>query len=420
MIKTYRAKSLFQNYFAIRGNPIAFLSEVLGNCGDFARFSIFTFRFYVVNDPELVREALVEKPGILIIKGGVSGGLARLIGKGILTNHGEKWRESRRGLQPLFHQDLIAGYPRRMESLTQESLDRWKTKYEGRAFPINREILSLSFRITCSTLFSYLPTFEEAEECADAIWTLQSDGMSRYMKGRDFTPWIPSSVNRRVNRACRALRQLARKAIDHGADQPIDEILSILFAGTESPANSLCWALKLLEENEGWLKKLRAFVASERPAAEPENFDILSQVLSEVVRLYPAGWAFERFASEDTSLGGETIPKGSRLLFSPFLLHRNVRFWKNPEVFDPGRFSKETGAAENVPKYAYLPFGAGPRSCIGSRMAWMEMRIILGMILAQTDWQTSAAQGGAPLSALGSFKIRLNHPLSVKLRFGSN
>ena len=226
-----------------------------------------------------------------------------------------------------------------------------------------------------------------------------------------------SDLNRRVNRARTTLVRLARQAVAHGASQPPDEILSILFAGTESPATTLCWALQLLEDHPAWRDRLLEPGSRDDPSAPTDDGDVLAQVLSETIRLYPAGWAFERCAAQELTLGGERIRKGSRLLFSPFLLHRNPRFWREPEKFDPARFTQAFTAPAGVPKYAYLPFGAGPRSCIGSRMAWLEMRITLTMILARCRWKIAGPPAGAPLTPDGSFKLRLNHPLSVRLDF---
>ena len=420
MITVYRGCNRVQSYFRVRADPIAFLSEVVRECGDFARINMLALRFYLVNDPALIREALVEKSESLIIKGGASRGLARLIGDGILTNRGERWRESRTGLQPLFHQGALTSYLPIMAARVQESLDRWRTRFSGAAFSIDRELLALSCRITCSTLFRYLPSFDEAEEFADAIRVLQLDGMKRFMDGADFLSWIPLPRNRKVNGARAALIRLAQRAVDAGAGQPLDEILSILFAGTESPVNTLCFALKLLEDHPDWQQKLRAELARLDPAAlfkDVESHNLLSQVISESIRLYPAGWAFERYAFEDVLLGGERIRRGARLLFSPFLMHRNARFWREPERFDPLRFSKGPGAVEGVPRYGYMPFGAGPRSCIGSRLALAEMRITLGMIVQQCRWKVEHRAGDLPLAAEGSFKLRLSRRLLITTDF---
>ena len=147
--------------------------------------------------------------------------------------------------------------------------------------------------------------------------------------------------------------------------------------------------------------------------------DLLDKILAEMVRLYPAGWAFERCACEATSLGGEPIAKGTRLLFSPFLLHRNPRVWKNPEDFDPDRFQESITAPAGIPKYGFLPFGAGPRSCIGARMVWTEMRLILKALVGQCQLTLDLPTGEPALQPGGSFKIRLNQPLRARADFYS-
>jgi len=402
VLNTHREKYPLQSYFLLKRDPISFLSGVSADCGDFARIGIFTSSFYLVNDPDLIREALVEKNEALIIKGGVSRGLARLIGNGILTNRGENWRKSRKTLQPLFNQDSLESHARIIPTRVQESLDRWKSKFSGEPFEISLELLMLSTRITCSTLFRYVPSFDEAEKFSQAILILQNDGMNRHMIGLDLAEWIPLPINGRVKRARRALRELAEKCIASGADQPIDEILSILFASTESVTNTLCWTMKLLDDHPDFQSKLT------------KSDDTLSQVISETLRLYPAGWAFERFADLETSLGGVRIPRGSRLLFSPFLLHRNPRFWKNPDSFDPERFSGQPLSPIGVPKYAYLPFGAGPRSCIGGRLAWAEISTILQMLYTQYRWKIESIPNEPPFEPRGAFKIRLSGPLMAR------
>src|ERR1700730_11957638 len=123
MLKTYHGRHPLQNYFAIRENPIAFLSNVLKECGDFALIRIFAFRFYLINDPNIIRETLIEKNNVLVIEGGVSRGLARLIGNGILTNHGDQWRQSRHNLQPLFRQEALESYFSIVTERVQESLN---------------------------------------------------------------------------------------------------------------------------------------------------------------------------------------------------------------------------------------------------------------------------------------------------------
>jgi cytochrome P450 len=294
----------------------------------------------------------------------------------------------------------------------QESIERWKTEFAGQSFSINRELLALTFRILCSTLFQYLPSFEESLEFSDAMWVLQSDGMTRFTNGGDLLPWLPLPRIRRVNQAVLQLKQIAQNIIASGCVIPLDEIRSLLFAGTESPANTLCWSLKLLEDSPHWRDELLKCDLSDD---NMERFDSLSKIICETMRLYPAGWAFERHTCENTTLGGEPITKGTRLFFSPYYLHRNEKYWQQPEVFDPHRFVNSATIVPGVPKYGYLPFGAGPRSCIGGRLAWAEMRIAMAMIVSQCRLQIINPAGTPPLSPLGSFKMKLSRPVFVNL-----
>ena len=396
-------------YFAIRRDPLAFLAELQKECGDFARFRILTLGFCLINDPRLIREALIEKSETLVIQGGTSAGLARLIGHGILTNRGEHWQSSRQSLQPLFQAEAIDTYQQTIHARTEESLAHWRNKYGNQPFPLSRELLALSFRIKCSTLFNHLPTFAEAELFAEAVGVMQLDGMKRYLRGFDFLPWLPLPINWRVYRAVAAVRRIAQ-SIRPNTRQTTDEIRSILFAGTESPANTLCWAIVLLDRHPEWTERMRAHAAAPTPAIGTD-IDVISQILNEVMRLYPAGWAFERYAPEESSLGGEPIRKRTRLFFSPFLLHRNPRFWSEPEKFDPGRFANGTNASAGIAAFSFLPFGAGPRSCIGARLAMSEMRIVLTKLYAQARWKVI---GQTPVP-VGSFKIRLHCPLEVQM-----
>lgn len=416
MIETYQGRNPWQTHRAIKQDLISLLSEVSRDCGDFVRIRTPFSSFYFVNEPDLIHEALVNNSEALILKGGAAASLAHLIGNGILTNHGQRWRESRRGLQPLFHQNAAA-FPAIMQARVQESLARWRTHFPGQPVPLSQELLALSFRILCSTLFETLPSFEDAAEFAGAMAVLQSDGMTRYLNGGDLVRSWPLPLNRRINRAKATLLRLARAAAVGKQSPPVEEILSLFFAGTESPANTLLWAFQLLAGHPEWRRKLAAPPGN--PGADPgapgENTDALSQVLSETLRLYPAGWAFERYAAREIALGGERIKRGARILISPFHLHRNPRLWSEPGQFNPARFQEAFTAPAGMDKYSYLPFGAGPRSCIGSRMAWLEMRIILPALVAEFDWPADPVPDWAP-TPVGSYKLRLSQATSARMR----
>jgi enediyne biosynthesis protein E7 len=406
-----RAPGPFESWQRVRTDILAFLSDLARDGDGFIPFRVLAFPYVLVNDPALIKEALVDQSETLIIKGGASAGLSKLIGHGILTNRGDDWRKSRAALQPLFNTSVLKAHLGTMAARIDESFERWRTGFTGQSVPLQRELLALSIRITCSTLFGYVPALEEADAAAGAITVLQREGMERYLDGLDHVRWLPVPLNRTVEGAVAELRGLAERAARAGCTQTVDEMLSILFAGTESPVNTLCFALKLLEDAPEWLERLRALPPTDGWEGV-ERLDPLAQVMSEALRLFPAGWAFERYASKQTTLGGQRVPKGMRLLFCPYVLHRNVRFWREPERFDPARFGSSPYAADGEPKHCYLPFGAGPRSCIGSRLAWAELRLMLQALVTRCDWKIDGA-----LTAEGSFKIRLSRPMTAALRF---
>src|SRR5262249_20728824 len=147
-------------------------------------------------------------------------------------------------------------------------------------------------RIICSTLFQYRADFEESLEFADAMWILQTDGMIRFTNGGDLVPWLPLPRIHRVNKAASTLKQISKNIIASGCPLLLDEIRSLLFAGTESPANTLCWSLKLLDDSPQWQETISETDLSNESI---ERFDVLSQIICETMRLYPPGWAFERY-----------------------------------------------------------------------------------------------------------------------------
>lgn len=419
MIPRWRGTGAIGDYRRVTTDPVGFLADVARAHGDFVRIDFLNLRFYLVNDPALIHEALVEKSEALIIMGGVSRGLARLIGDGILTNRGERWRESRARLKPLFNQAALAAHTEGLVDRVKETLERWRTTFADEPVDLHRELLALSCRIECSVLFDYLPSFEQALSFADAIRVLQREGMDRFLAGGDLTPWLPTSRNRTIAGALATLARLALDINTHGSPQPVEEILSLLYAGTESPVTTLCFALAELEQHPDWHARLQEEVLARE---EPDPFrggtgaEVLDQVLNECLRLYPAGWAFERCAAEAVTLGGEPIAKGARLVFCPQLLHRSPKFWRDPDRFDPSRFAQGPNV-EGVPKYGFLPFGAGPRSCIGSRLAMAQMRVVLRMIVSECRWRTEPRPDEPPLRPEGSFKLRLSQEPRVRVQF---
>jgi cytochrome P450 len=164
-----------------------------------------------------------------------------------------------------------------------------------------------------------------------------------------------------------------------------DEVMTLVLAGFETTANALTWTLYLLSKHPEVARKLEqeaASVLGGRAATFEDlpRLELTERVLQEAMRLYPPAWCFERAAVDADEVGGYAIPAGTTIAVCPYVLHRNPSYWDDPETFDPDRFSPERGAARS--RFAYLPFGDGPRICIGKAFAMMEAKIVLSMIYA--------------------------------------
>jgi enediyne biosynthesis protein E7 len=395
-------------YAALKGDLIACLGRVQREAGDFVRVPLPFRAFYLVTDPKLMREALAKKSDELILHGGAAGSLARLIGHGTFTNPDEDCRRNRTTPHLLpggYDPDEAAKIVRR---LTAETIARWRTRPASTALPLNRELVALSCRILYAVLFDQPLSFAQAEQFADAMAVLQSDGMARYIGGTEVFSFVPTPTNRRIRQSRATLIRLA-EIVQGRHGLAVDHINSLAFAGTEGPANTLGWALWLLQHHPEWRDRLRQ-------TAEPALG--LDQVLSETLRLFPPSWIFTRYAVRESTLGGERLPRGSRLLFSPFLLHRNPRYWPDPRKFDPLRFCGAMSPQAPASRGAYLPFGADVASSIGSRLGWLQMQIILAELSQAAEW-TIEDNPAEPLFPVGSFKLRPSFPMKATLHWRS-
>jgi cytochrome P450 len=224
-------------------------------------------------------------------------------------------------------------------------------------------------------------------------------------------PFVPTPANLRFKRAMKTIDDVVyrlireRRAAENKGDDLLgmlmestddgtamddqqlrDEVITMVLAGHETTANLLSWTFRLLSQHPDVARRAREEALRVLGDREPALSDVKSleytrRVLDEALRLYPPAWMFERQAIEDDVLGGYPIAKGSIVGFCPYVMHRHPAHWENPEGFDPDRFSPER--SQKRPRYAYLPFGGGPRTCIGNHFAMMEAQIILAMVLRE-------------------------------------
>jgi cytochrome P450 len=340
-------------------------------------------------------------------------GLARFVGQGLITSDGALWKKQRKLVAPAFHAKRIATYADTMTTYTTSLIDMWR---DGETRDIAKEMAALTIRIVGKTLFDVDATGENAAPVLSAMETIQeSQGTLTLVP-----EWIPTPANLRKKRSLRELDRLVYGIIaerqanegdrgdllsmlvaardEHG--QPMDtrqirdEAVTLFLAGHETTANTLNWTFTLLAQNpeiEAALHaELDAVLGDRAPTlADLDRLPYTEQIIKESMRLYPPAWSVGRVAIEDVTIGEWTLPKGTRAGIVTYMTHHDPSLWEQPERFDPSRFGPERES--KIPKYAYLPFGGGPRVCIGNHFAMMEAKLLLAGIASR--YQLRLAKG---------------------------
>lgn len=395
---------------ALSGNRLQQFTELQQLYGDIVRFNVGPILVYLINDPEMIKY-IVQDNNKNYVKGM---GLRRakiLLGDGLLTSEGAFWRRQRRLIQPTFHRQQLQAFAETMVACTLELRQRWDAR-AGRdlTFDVAGEMMRLTLDIVTRTLFgAHLPA-AEAERVAQVFPPLLRVFEYRVVIPFDGVENLPLPIVRRYKgyiqqldeivygiiqqrRAAGEQRQdllgllMAAQDEETGEqmtdDQVRDEVMTLFLAGHETTANALTWAWYLL----GLHPAARAHLQTEldqvlagRPpsAADLPRLVYTRWVIDEALRLYPPAWIISREPLADDVVGGYHVPAGATVIMSPYLVQRHPAYWDAPELFRPERFAPEAGA--NRPRFAYFPFGGGPRLCIGNHFALTEATLILATI----------------------------------------
>lgn len=423
------------------GNVISFRRDVLGlllesrdRFGDVVRFRLGPMVVHLVAHPELIREVLQERDENYDKETRSSSKIRGMTGLGLLTASGELWRRQRRLIQPAFRPAAVAGFVGRMTEAAEAMLERWES-HAGRPFDIASEMMRLTYTIAGSTLFS-ADVSGDVDEVEEAVAVLLAHTYRRLQYLVDPPLWLPTPGNLRFRRARRAVdrvvyRILAQRRREEGEpadlvarllrerdeetgegmsdEQLRNETLTLLLAGHETTANALAWTFHLLACHPDIQERLRdEALASD--LSDLSSFTFTERVLRESMRLYPPIWALERRAVRDDELGGHPIPAGSTVVISPWVTHRHPDFWEEPGRFDPDRFTEER--SEGRPSLAYLPFGAGPRFCVGGHFAMMEALVITALVVRR--WRLRLV-AGRPVIPKAGITLRARDGVWVKL-----
>ncbi len=372
-------------------DPLAFMTRCTRDYGDFVPVRLGLTPAVVVGHPDLVEQVLVTRNHDFR-KSPSTRRLGSLLGKGLLLSEGDFWLRQRRLMQPAFHRQRLAAMAETMVAATSEVLDTWHAD-ETRA--INQEMTEVTLRIVGRTLFGT----DVSEDLARIRHS--SMVMNDHFHSRLFTL--------RYQRAVRDLNALVhrivgeRRASGQPGDDVLgmllsatdetgqgmndrqlrDEVMTLLLAGHDTTALALTWAWTLLARHPIAERRLHDEITAALCDRAPSPADVprltyAEHVITETLRLYPTAWAIGREALRDTEIAGQRVARGTTVLISPWVLHRDPRFWDEPTAFRPERWSN--GLAQQPPRFAYVPFGAGQRVCIGASFAQLEATLLLTTI----------------------------------------
>jgi cytochrome P450 len=393
-------------------DPIIFFSQLVRQFGDVAHYKLANQHILFVNRPDYIWEVLVGQSDNFV-KERVQQRSKMLLGEGMITAEGSAHRRQRQVAQPAFHRQRISSYAETMTHCAVRLHEQWKS---GETRDIALEMMHLGLEIVARALFG-TELGEEVKKLAASINSIM--GLYNYMvamPAAEVLVNLPLPYAGRFKRARARIDDAVYRMIDsersrqdgdnllammlaaypdpHDRSYLRDQVVTIFLAGYETVANALTWTWYLLSQNPEAETKLHRELETVLNGRDP-NFEDVSRlrytemVLAESMRLYPPAWAMGRKALADFSLGSYYLPKGTTVLMSQFLMHRNAQYFSEPLRFDPERFTPEAKAVR--PKLVYFPFGAGPRQCIGESFAWMEGVLVLATIAQK--WELILAEG---------------------------
>lgn len=394
-------------------DPIPFFTAMARDYGDIAQVRVFGRPIILVNHPDLIRELLVTQHRSFH-KSLVLQRTKIILGQGLLTSEGELHKRQRRLAQPGFHRDRIARYAQIMVQRAAAMRDEWR---DGQTADMHHEMMRLTLSIVAKTLFD-AEIEGEADEIGDALTQLmdlfpllmnpiapllqklplpQTFRFKAAIKRLDRTIYSIIEERRRSGEDRGDLLSMLLLVQDEEGDgggmtdlQLRDEAMTIFLAGHETTANAMAWTWYLLAQHPEVARELRRVVdevlGDRLPTADDyPRLQYVEQVLAESMRLFPPAWAVSRLAIENVQLGEWNVPKGAVVVASQSVMHRDARYWPEPERFDPSRFAPD--AKLSRPKMAYFPFGSGPRICIGEGFAWMEGVLLLATLAQKWEMQ---------------------------------
>jgi cytochrome P450 len=402
-----------------RDMPQALL-DVAREYGPVSRLRVGPATMYLIGDGDVIVELVAGRADELRTSNRTRDSLGGHLGRGLVTLDGAEHRRHRQLVQPVMHSQAVADQAGTMVALARHRVESWS---DGSLVELHSEMADLTLRIVCATLFTL-----DSEPLVQAVHAFARSLNVVLRRPFPLPGWLPTAGNRlrrdtvrdvdryayeliRQHRAHGGAGDLLSRLLDTGQLSDVevrDELMTIFFAGHETSAAALCWAWHLLDTHPEVAGRLRDELGDgETTLADLPARPLLRQVVRETLRLYPPAWVFDRSPRADLEVGGYTLPKGATVLFSPWVAHRDPDRWPDPAAFAPERF-----AGAEPPRGAYLPFGDGPRRCVGNRFAETEIALVLATMLprvrlSRVDDRPVRPESDATLRPRGGLPMRV-------------
>jgi cytochrome P450 len=414
------------NLEGYRKDLLAYEKYLARTYGDVVRLRWFMRQGLLVSHPDDVGRVLVEDADKYHKAPIYKDLLSYFLGNGLLTSDGDFWRRQRKLAQPAFHHKRINAYAQTMLDYTARQMAEWQP---GQVRDINQDMMRLTLSVVAKTLFD-ADIEKEAGRVGAALTTVLEVTNDRIQALIQVVPdWIPTAGNRRRRAAVEALNTIVLDIInerrrdhedrgdllsmlmqtqDEGGQgmtdrQLRDEAVTLVLAGHETTANALAWTFYLLSQHPEIETRLHAeldrVLGGRAPAPEDlRQLEYTEMIIKESMRLYPPIPSIARQTIVPTRLGGYDLPAGMIVTISPHVIHRDPRWYAQPDEFRPERFTRENEKA--LPKHAYLPFSNGPRVCIGNSFAMLEAVLVLASIARQYRLRLEPGQTVVPQATL--------------------
>ncbi|KUL41541.1 cytochrome P450 [Actinoplanes awajinensis] len=416
---------------------LGMMTDAAARYGDAARLPVGPKQLYYFNHPDHAKHVLADNAGNYH-KGIGLVHARRALGDGLLTSEGDLWRKQRKVTQPAFQSRRIAAQAGIVAEEATKLVARLRQHAGGAPVDMLQELTGLTLGVLGRTLLD--ADLTRFDTVGDDFAAVQDQAMFELETLGAVPHWVPLPRQLRFRRARTNLqRTVDRLVAERGstggddvlsrlivstsaeADPEVgrqrlrDELVTLLLAGHETTASTLSWTLHLIDKHPEVRERLRQeaveVLGDRAPVFEDlHRLTYTSMVLEEAMRLFPPVWILPRKSLEADVVGGYRVPAGSDVLICPYTLHRHPEFWPEPDRFDPERFDRSR--ASDRPRYAYIPFGAGPRFCVGNHLGLMEAAFVLATLVRDLRLESPPGRAVVPEPML-SLRVRGGLPMTV-------